>query len=88
MASQLSPDLCLLACASWMISGLSTSIEIGPLITGGETATRLNVFSTEVRENLQTIPASVWHAVYLDWTNSPVRWEEQGKKFSLSLHLL
>lgn len=81
MTSQLSPDLRLLVCASWMISGLSTSVQMGVLIMGGETATKLNHFSTEGRANLQSVPANVWHRAHLQWANSPGRWKEQGEKF-------
>lgn len=59
MTSQMPPDLCLLVCASRMISGLSTSAERDVLIMGAETATKLNNFSTEARAVLQTIPANV-----------------------------
>lgn len=59
MSSQLHPDLCLLVCASWMISGLSTSAERAGLIMGAENTTKLNNFSTEVRAILQTVPANV-----------------------------
>lgn len=59
MTSQLPPDLCLLVCSSRMISGLSTSAGRDALIMGAETTTKLNIFSTEVRAILQTIPANV-----------------------------
>lgn len=59
MTSQLPPDLCLLVCASRMISGLRTSAERDVLIMGAETATKLNNFSTKVRAILQAIPANV-----------------------------
>lgn len=81
MTSQLSLDLCLPVCASRMISGLSTSVEMGVLIMGAETATKLNDFPTEVRANLQTIPANIWHIPHPQWANSPERWKEQGEKF-------
>lgn len=44
-----------------MISGFSTFVETDVLIMVGETAAKLNNFSTDMRANFQTAPANVWH---------------------------
>lgn len=88
LTRQLSPDLCLLACASWMISGLSTSAERGALITGREIETKLNSFFLRGENKPSDSPASVWHTAHLHRANSTQKWKEHGKKVTLSVHLL
>lgn len=88
MTRQLSPDLCLLAGVSWMISGLSTSAERGALITSREIETKFNSFFLRGENKPSDSPASVWHTVHLHRANSTQKWKEHGKKVTLSVHLL